>query len=216
MKKMTRGRALFLASLMAALLFSGCSQKKPVVVAPQPAPPTATAPPPEPQATPAEQQAQTQESQPTQGTPPPDSQPTESQPKESQPAAEEKSNSTKKNANAKPATKKTGGETARNTRPKTVVKPDADAAPAGGQISPSLSHDQIARDQATTEQLLQTTEASLNGIKRQLSADEQAVAAQIRDYVNQSRQATKANDLTRAYNLALKARLLSDDLAKQH
>jgi hypothetical protein len=97
------------------------------------------------------------------------------------------------------------------------VKPDgADAVPAAGQISPSLPHDQVARDQATTEQLLQSTEASLNGIKRQLSADEQAVASQIRDYVNQSRQATKANDLTRAYNLALKARLLSDDLAKQH
>jgi hypothetical protein len=62
--------------------------------------------------------------------------------------------------------------------------------------------------------LLQSTEASLNGIKRQLSPDEQAVVAQIHDYVSQSRQATKANDLTRAYNLALKARLLSDDLAK--
>lgn len=212
MKTMTRDRPLFLACLIAALVFSGCSQKKPVAVAPQPAPPAAAAPPPE-QVTPAEQQAQSQESQPTQGTPPPDAQPADSQPKDSQPAADEKTNATK-TKNTKPATKKTGTETARNTRK--VVKPDADAAPAAGQISPSLPHDQVARDQATTEQLLQTTEASLNGIKRQLSSDEQAVVAQIRDYVNQSRQATKANDLTRAYNLALKARLLSDDLAKQH
>ncbi|HEY6304983.1 MAG TPA: hypothetical protein VI488_00830, partial [Candidatus Angelobacter sp.] len=63
---------------------------------------------------------------------------------------------------------------------------------------------------------LQNTEASLNGIKRQLSPDEQAVVTQIRDFMNQSRQATKANDLTRAYNLAMKARLLADDLAKRH
>jgi hypothetical protein len=208
MKKMMRSRSLFIACLMAATLFSGCSQKKPVVAAPQPAPPTAAAPPPEPQPTPADQQAQSQ-SQPTQGTPPPDTQTQEPQPSEDKAA--------KAKAKPRPAPKKTGTETARNTTPKTVVKPDGgDAVPAAGQISPSLSHDEIAREQATTEQLLQTTEASLNGIKRQLSADEQAVAAQIRDYVAQSRQATKANDLTRAYNLALKARLLSDDLAKQH
>jgi hypothetical protein len=208
MRKVMRIRSLFIACLMAATLFSGCSQKKPVVAAPQPAPPTAAAPPPEPQPTPADQEAQSQP-QPTQGTPPPDTQTKDS-------PAEDKA-AKPKTAKTQPAQKKTGTETARNTRPKTVVKPDGgDAVPAAGQISPSLSHDEIAREQATTEQLLQTTEASLNGIKRQLSTDEQAVVAQIHDYVNQSRQATKANDLTRAYNLALKARLLSDDLAKQH
>jgi outer membrane biosynthesis protein TonB len=206
MKKMMRSRPI-LACLMAAMLLSGCSQKKPVVVVPQQAPPAV----PEPQPTPAEQQAQ--QGQPaTQGTPPPE--PPAQQ--ETQPASQEADTNKTKSAKPRPTPKKTSTETARNTTPKTVVKPDgAEAAAAAGQISPSLSHDEILHSQATTEQLLQSTEASLNGIKRQLSSDEQAVVTQIHDYVAQSRQATKANDLTRAYNLALKARLLSDDLAKQ-
>jgi hypothetical protein len=196
-----------LACVMAAALLSGCSQKKQVLAA-QPAPPAAA---PEPQPTPAEPQAQTQESQPaSQGTPPPESPP-------AQPAPEPAETTKTKNTKAHPTTKKTGTETARNSPPKTVVKPDgAETAPAAGEISPALSHDESVHSQATTEQLLQNTEASLNGIKRQLSPDEQAVVTQIRDFMNQSRQATKANDLTRAYNLAMKARLLADDLAKRH
>lgn len=213
--KPLRTNPVLLACLMAALS-SGCSQKKPVVI------PTAAAPQPAPQPAPAESQPQTQESQtaqesqpPTQGTPPPEQQPAE-------PAAgtAEKmdTNDANKAKTAKPhATgKKTGSETARNAPPKTVVKPDAaETTSASGQISPSLSNAEVAHNQVTTEQLLQSTETNLNGIKRQLSQDEQAIVTQIRDFMNQSRQATKANDLTRAYNLALKARLLSDDLAKR-
>lgn len=210
--KPLRTNPVLLACLMAALS-SGCSQKKPVVI------PTAAAPQPVPQPAPAEPQPQTQESQtaqesqpPTQGTPPPEQQPAE-------PAAEktEKVDANKAKT-AKPAAtaKKTGSETARNAPPKTVVKPDAaETTSASGQISPSLSNAEVAHNQVTTEQLLQSTETNLNGIKRQLSQDEQAIVTQIRDFMNQSRQATKANDLTRAYNLALKARLLSDDLAKR-
>ncbi|HEY6306780.1 MAG TPA: hypothetical protein VI488_10040, partial [Candidatus Angelobacter sp.] len=180
-----------LACVMAVALLSGCSQKKQGLAASPPAPPAAT---PEPQPTPAEPQAQTQESQPaTQGTPPPESQPAQAAPEKTEPGKT-------KNAKTHPTTKKTGTETARNTPPKTVVKPDgAETAPAAGEISPALSHDESVHSQATTEQLLQNTEASLNGIKRQLSPDEQAVVTQIRDFMNQSRQATKANDLTRAY-----------------
>jgi hypothetical protein len=207
--KPLRTNPVVLACLMAAL-FSGCSHKKPVVV------PTAAAPQPAPQPAPAEPQPQTQESQAaTQGTPPPEQQPAE-------PAAEQTekvdTNDANKTKTAKPhATGKRGGpETARNTPPKTVVKSDAaETTSASGQISPSLSNAEVAHNQVTTEQLLQSTETNLNGIKRQLSQDEQAIVTQIRDFMNQSRQATKANDLTRAYNLALKARLLSDDLAKR-
>jgi hypothetical protein len=211
MKKTLRNRPLPVY-LIAAMLLSGCSQKKPVVAVPQQAPPSVAAPA-EAQPTPAESQTQAQQGLPaTQGTPPPE-QPAQ---QETQPASQEAGANQTKSAKPRPTPKKTGAETARNTTPKTVVRPDgAEAAPAAGQISPSLSHDEIVHSQATTEQLLQTTEASLNGIKRQLSSDEQAVVTQIRDYVSQSRQATKANDLTRAYNLAMKARLLSDDLAKQ-
>jgi hypothetical protein len=198
------------ACLTAVLLFCGCSHKKVVVATPH-TPATSAQEQPAPQPTPAEPPAQTQESQasPTQGTPPPEPQPTE----QPQPAATEKPESAKAKA-AKPHSnaKKTTPDTAHNG--KTVVKPEAETASAAGQISPNLSHAEVAHDQATTEQLLQSTESTLNGIKRQLSQEEQSIVAQIHDLINQSRQASKANDLTRAYKSAMKARLLADDLAK--
>jgi len=67
---------------------------------------------------------------------------------------------------------------------------------------------------ASTEQLLESTDANLRSIKRLLSSDEESIVAQVRDYVTQSKQATKDGDLVRAHNLALKAHLLSDELAK--
>jgi hypothetical protein len=209
---------VFLACLMAAALSSGCSQKKPAVAVPQ-TPAASSQQQPAPQASPAEAPAQNREApaSPTQGTPPPAPQPALQPAEPAQAASEKEKPETAKVKTAKPRSngKKAGTETARNTGSK-VVKPEAaEPAPATGQISPSLTNAEIAHDQASTEQLLQNTENTLNGIKRQLSQEEQAIMAQIRDYMKQSRDASKANDLTRAYNLAMKARLLSDDLAKR-
>lgn len=39
--------------------------------------------------------------------------------------------------------------------------------------------------------------------------------AQIKEFISQSRKATTENDPARAHTLAVKARLLSDDLVKQ-
>jgi hypothetical protein len=39
--------------------------------------------------------------------------------------------------------------------------------------------------------------------------------AQIREFISQSRKATTENDPERAHNLAVKARVLSDELVKQ-
>ena len=39
--------------------------------------------------------------------------------------------------------------------------------------------------------------------------------AQIREFITQSRKATTENDPERAHNLAVKARVLSDELVKQ-
>jgi hypothetical protein len=192
--------------------FSGCAKKKPVTALPQPPAPTAAAPQATPEPSPAEAQPQAPPTQaPTQGTPPPDQQPAQS----SEEKTDEKTDVAKaKTGKPHPAGRKTE---ARSTPPKTVVKPDgAEAAPPPGQISPSLSHAEVTQAQATTEQLLQSTETNLNGIKRQLSQDEQAIVTQIRDFMTQSRQATKENDLARAHNLAVKANLLSDELAKRH
>jgi hypothetical protein len=95
-----------------------------------------------------------------------------------------------------------------------VIHADNDAPPSGGTISPQPSP--AAPNEPTTEQLLQSTESSLNGLNRQLSAEEQGTVTQIRDYITQSRNATKDNDVVRAHNLAVKAHLLCDELLKRH
>jgi hypothetical protein len=197
--------------LMAAMLCFGCSQKKAAVAVPQ-TPSAAPQPTPQPAAEPA--QNQQPEASATQGTPPPEPQPETAQ-SQSTPAGEKTDSAKAKTAKpAHPSGKKASLDNNRN-HTRTTVKSDAEPAPATGPISPSLSGAEVAHNQTITDQLLQSTEATLSGIKRQLSPDEQAIVTQIKDYMNQSRVATKANDLTRAYNLALKARLLSDDLAKR-
>jgi hypothetical protein len=106
---------------------------------------------------------------------------------------------------------------AKNTPPAkiTIGEGSTDSRPGPGQISPGISHDEAIHSAASTDQLLESTDTNLRNIKRQLSTDEQSIVAQIHDYITQSRQATKDGDLVRAHNLALKAHLLSDDLAKQ-
>ena len=63
-------------------------------------------------------------------------------------------------------------------------------------------------------QLIDSCEANLHNLNRQLSNDEQAMLGQIRNYIAQSRSALADNDLDRAHGLALKARLLCDELVK--
>jgi len=216
--KPLRANSPLLVVLLAVAFFSGC-QKKPVSPAPQ-------AQAPAPAETPAPTGQETQQAQaphpPAQGTPPPDpgqvqtgEGKTEAQP-ETQ-ATDEDSKSKTKTARSRGSKKSTSPTTtARNTPPKIVVKPDgAESSGTPGMISPSPPSGDVSHDQANTEQLLQSSESNLNNIKRQLSPDEQAIVTQIRDYMNQSRQAIKDNDLVRARNLALKAHLLSDDLAKR-
>ena len=65
-----------------------------------------------------------------------------------------------------------------------------------------------------TEQLLQAAEGNLRKVTRQLSDGEQAMLRQARNYIAQSRSASQEGDLERAYNLAMKANLLSGELAK--
>ncbi len=187
--------------LACVLGFSGCAQKKPVLVAPQQLPPT-TAPQPTPTPEP------TAESQPAE------------QPQETQQPATNSDQTTKAAEKAKPkdnhhpAAKKPAGPASTG---KIVIQADrtnAPVAPAGGQISPGPTPADAAHSQTSTEQLLQSTENNLNSIKRQLSKDEEAMRAQIREFMNQSRKATAEDDLARAHNFALKARLLSDELAK--
>ena len=185
----------FLLLLMMAV---GCEHKKPVLVMPQQPPPTAT-----PQATPTPAEAEAQ----------PEQQPPEAQPSPT-PAEQTKTAEKTKPKHTRQATKKRGEkpEVAHNTPPKKIIP--AEPAPTPQQISPGPTSDG-GNSQASTDQLLQGAEANLNGITRQLSKDEEAMRTQIREFITQSRNATKENDPARAHTLAVKARLLSDELVKQ-
>jgi hypothetical protein len=194
------------AFLLVLGLSSGCSHKKPVLVMPQQPPPTVAptpTPTPEPAAAaeqPAEQPAATPAEEPKTGT----------------------GKTTAKNGRNTPARKPAAGsekpanEVTRNTPPRRVIPADKEPpTPPGGQISPGPTPADASHSQTSTEQLLAGAETNLNGINRQLSKDEEAMRAQIKEFISQSRKATTENDLARAHNLAVKARLLSDELVKQ-
>jgi hypothetical protein len=194
---------------------AGCSQKKPVLVAPQQPPPTAA---PEPSPTP--EPAQTTEQQPAEQQAEPQTTPSAAEQANTAPAkskAKNGSTTTRKTTAPAPAGQKPGNEVARSTPSKKVIPADKTATtpPAGIQISPAPTPADGASTQASTEQLLQRAESNLNGINRQLSKDEEAMKGQIREFINQSHKATTENDPARAHNYAVKARLLSDELVKQ-
>jgi len=201
----SRHLRLWVAGLALALVL-GCAAKK---TAGPPMPPTqSTEPAATPETTPQPTPSPTSEQQsqlPNQGTPPPEP--------EQSPSAT--ANNNKKPSPAKRATaKKTPTPATQAKNSHVVVHPDSDAPPSGGTISPQPAP--AAPNEPTTEQLLQSTESSLNGLNRQLSAEEQAMVTQIRDYIAQSRNATKDNDVVRAHNFAVKAHLVCDDLLKRH
>jgi len=100
--------------------------------------------------------------------------------------------------------------------PKKVVVRNGSTTEPTTQIAPGGLSKQQANNQAqTTTQLLTTTNANLQKLSaRQLSPTQQDTVKQIRTYMDQAKTATDAGDLQRAYNLAFKAHLLSDDLLK--
>jgi hypothetical protein len=207
MKPLRRKAAVFaLCSVLAALC--GCHQKKPVLVVPQQPPPTA-APTPLPTPEPATAQPAEQQEPSQQGASPEQTKP--------EPSQTEKSRHGKKPSPRKPAQQPTSGdkgntEVARNAPGRKIIPADkAEPTPTPGQISPGGG----TQDQAATEQLLQNAESNLNGIKRQLSKEEEAKRTQAKEFITQSRKAITENDSTRAHTLAVKARTLSEELVKQ-
>jgi outer membrane biosynthesis protein TonB len=186
--------------LLLALITAGCEHKKPVLVMPQQPPPTST---PQATPTPAATEAQPAEQQPQ------EAQPTTTPAEQPQPG-EKTAEKTKPKHARHTAAKKPGekSEVARNN-PKKIIPAET------GQISPGPTPANSGTGQTSTDQLLQSAEANLNGITRTLSKDEEAMRAQIREFIKQSRTATTENDPARAHTLAMKARLLSDELVKQ-
>jgi outer membrane biosynthesis protein TonB len=193
--KLLRLNVATLALWSALMLLAGCTHKKPVLVAPQPLPPAAApeaSPTPEP-AQPADKTQAPQDAQPADQTKPDTTQADKSKPPQ------------------KPSPRKTAPASVANSKPPKPPVINNEATPSTGQVSPGVT----TADAAHTEQLLKSAEATLNGINRQLSKEEEAKLSQAREFILQSRKATAANDSTRAYNLAVKARLLTDELVQR-
>jgi hypothetical protein len=101
---------------------------------------------------------------------------------------------------------------ATGTPTKTVVR-NGSAADPTVDLSPAPGPQEASRAQAYN-QLLATTDANLQKISgRQLSPDQQDTVKQIKSYMEQAKGAAKDGDVQRAYNLAVKANLLSAELA---
>jgi hypothetical protein len=95
---------------------------------------------------------------------------------------------------------------------KTVVRNGGTADPTVN-LSPGVSAQQASRQTESTNQLLATSDANLKKISgRQLSSNQQDTVKQIKSYMGQAKTAAKGGDAQRAYNLAVKAKLLSAEL----
>jgi hypothetical protein len=202
---------VFVLVLGLAGFLSGCEHKKQPLIVPQQAPPTvAPSPSPTPEATQAQAAEQADKSQ-QQSEPSP-----EQKPEPAQTDQKEAPKHPRKPSPRKPAAgDKSTSEVARNTSGRKVIQAEkAEPTPTPGPIAPGPTPTD-AHGQASTDQLLQLAETNLNGIKRTLSREEEAMRAQIKEFISQSRKATTENDPGRAYNLAVKARVLSDELVKQ-
>ncbi|HEY1577668.1 MAG TPA: hypothetical protein VGF82_11430 [Terracidiphilus sp.] len=80
-------------------------------------------------------------------------------------------------------------------------------SPIGTLTAPDSSN---ARQE--TDALIEQTEKSLNGITRKLSDPEQKTAAQIREFIKESREALTNGNFDGAHTLATKAKVLLDEL----
>jgi hypothetical protein len=105
------------------------------------------------------------------------------------------------------------------TAPNTTAEMHPPVSPANPAaevaIGPDISSAEAARDRESTTKLLNKTEKQLEQVdSNNLSADQQAMLAQIRTYISQSRKAITDGDYERASNLAKKAQLLTDELMK--
>lgn len=173
---------------------AGCTHKTEQVQTQPLAPPIVDTPPPAPQTPPVSELPP-----PVVTVPQPAQQTAEQQ--SAQPKPEEKP--TKRPAHhPKPDTKQ-GTEQASNG------SGSSEEVSAIGQLSPGNSSDQNSQ----TEHSLDEIERGLKSIKRPLSDQEQKTATQIREFLKQARAALAAGDMDGARTLAMKAKVLLDELS---
>jgi len=98
---------------------------------------------------------------------------------------------------------------------KKVVRNGGSSEPAI-ELLPQTTTAEQSKQQSEVDQLLAAAEENLKKIAgRQLTADQQDTVSQIKQFMEQSKQAVAAGDTERAHNLAEKAKLLSEELVKQ-
>ncbi len=102
---------------------------------------------------------------------------------------------------------------AETTAPPPKITASPHDVPTTAAISEGLPHSDEMHRLETAAQLNQSTEDNLRSLNRALTTSEKSIVEQIRNFMAQSQEAISENDLVRAHNLALKAHLLSDELA---
>lgn len=97
--------------------------------------------------------------------------------------------------------------------PKKVVVENGGSAEPTVQLKGDTPSADTPNERLNTEQLRLATESNLQKIEgRQLTANQQETVNQIKQFMNESKAAVGEGDLERGHSLALKARLLSDEL----
>ncbi len=189
-------RNLAVLVLVVLVVLSACKRKKPTIPQPQSQAPTITQPVPQPAPQPAPQLPPVPQPQPPVTT-----------------------TTTERPAPVKPAPKIHKHKTPKKLPPpqtekSKTVKEGGENVPAG-QLSAGIPEDEVTRQRRSAAQLRKSTEDNLRGLTRELTSDEQSMVQQIRTYLAQSRTADNDGDVERAYNLAVKAHLLSEGLIKR-
>jgi len=202
-------RATVAGILLASMLaLGGCKKKKPALPPPQAQAPAITQPEPEAKPpVPAASEPNRPEPEPTQPEIAPAATATPA------PKPKTKPRHTAKKTVPPPAVEKPA-ETPAEKQPSKTVVTEGGTQPATPQLSASMPHNQAIDKKLNTNQLLEATDYNLKSISRALNTDEQAMVQHIHSYMQQARDASKDGDTERAYNLALKAHLLSDELTK--
>jgi hypothetical protein len=197
---------VWLALALALAFVPGCNRNKSRQVPPQATVPAIAVPP--------TAQAGQHPAPPVQTTPPPATKAeTGAIP---QPSAAQTNSKPKpqKNSARKPAPAATKQAPQAQAAQPAQPPPQKSPAPGGSEGQVQIAAQAPQGMAQNTEQLLQVAEGNLRKVTRQLSDGEQAMLRQARNYILQSRSASQDGDLERAYNLAMKANLLSGELAK--
>ncbi len=118
-------------------------------------------------------------------------------------------------AKAAPPGAHPGQKSTPDASPKKVVVRNGGASDSSEQLSPGLTAQQASSQRQTIDLLLVDTATNLKKLAgRQTTPGQDDMMGQVRQYVQQAKTAADAGDIERAHNLAVKAHLLSEELAK--